>query len=57
MAAAPRNIFVYHTDIQTTEEDILAVIDETSKVNVLQIEKRVSHKFVLWELSCVGMSQ
>lgn len=39
-AAAPRNIFVYHTDIQTTEEDIQSVIEETSKVQVLQIEKK-----------------
>ena len=38
--AAPRDIFVYHTDIETTTEDIEALIAETSKVNVLQIEKK-----------------
>ena len=38
--AAPRDIFVYHTDIETSTEDIEALIAETSKVNVLQIEKK-----------------
>jgi len=43
-AAAPRNIFVYHTDIQTTVEDIKSVIEETSNVEILQIEKKSHEK-------------
>jgi hypothetical protein len=39
-AAAPRNIFVYHTDRNASEEDISALIEETSKVEVLEIEKK-----------------
>ena len=39
-AAAPRDMFVYHTDIQTSEDDINAIIEETSKVQVLRIEKK-----------------
>jgi len=39
-AAAPRNIFVYHTDRNASEEDIGAIIEETSKVEVLEIEKK-----------------
>ncbi len=39
-SAAPRDIFVYHADIGTTTEDIEALIAETSKVNVLQVEKK-----------------
>ncbi len=31
---------MYHTDIQTEEGDIRALIDETSKVNVLEVEKK-----------------
>ena len=38
--AAPRDIFVYHTDMQTSDEDIEAIIAETSKVEVLRIEKK-----------------
>ena len=39
-SAAPRDIFVYHADIETTTEDIKTLIAETSKVNVLQVEKK-----------------
>jgi hypothetical protein len=39
-AAAPRNIFVYHTDKNASEEDINAIIQETSNVEVLEVEKK-----------------
>ena len=38
--AAPRDIFVYHTHHSTTEEDIRDLVSETSKVEVLEVEKR-----------------
>ena len=38
--AAPRDIFVYHTHHSTTEEDIKDLVGETSKVEVLEVEKR-----------------
>jgi hypothetical protein len=39
-AAAPRDMFVYHTDIQTSEDDIRAIVAETSNVDILEIEKK-----------------
>jgi hypothetical protein len=39
-AAAPRDMFVYHTDIQTSEDDIRAIVEETSNVDILEIEKK-----------------
>ena len=38
--AAPREIFVYHTHHSTTEEDIKDLVGETSKVDVIEVEKR-----------------
>ena len=38
--SAPRDLFVYHTHNSTTEEDIKDLIGETSKVEVLQVERR-----------------
>ena len=38
--SAPREVFVYHTHHSTTEEDIRDLIAETSKVEVLEVEKR-----------------
>ena len=38
--SAPRELFVYHTHHSTTDEDIKDLIGETSKVEVLEIEKR-----------------
>ena len=38
--AAPREIFVYHTHYSTNEDDIKDLINETSKVEVLEVEKR-----------------
>jgi hypothetical protein len=38
--SAPRELFVYHTHHSTTDEDIRDLIGETSKVEVLEIEKR-----------------
>ena len=39
-AAAPRDMFVYHTDIQTSEDDIRAIVEETSNVDILEVEKK-----------------
>ena len=33
-------MFVYHTDIQTSEDDIRAIVAETSNVDILEIEKK-----------------
>jgi hypothetical protein len=38
--AAPRDIFVYHTHHSTTIDDIKDLVNETSKVEVLEVEKR-----------------
>ena len=38
--AAPRDIFVYHTHHSTCEEDIKDLVMETSKVEVIEVEKR-----------------
>ena len=38
--AAPRDIFVYHTHHSTTEDDIRDLVNETSKVEVLEVERR-----------------
>ena len=38
--SSPREIFVYHTHHSTTEQDIRDLVSETSKVEVLEIEKR-----------------
>ena len=39
-SAAPRDIFIYHADIGTTTDDIKELINETSKVNVLEVEQK-----------------
>ena len=38
--SSPREIFVYHTHHSTTEEDIKDLVNETSKVEVLEVEQR-----------------
>ena len=39
-AAAPRNLFVYHTDKNASADDIKAIVQETSNVEVLEVEKK-----------------
>ena len=36
----PRDLFVYHTAHETTEDDIRDLISMTSKINVINVEKR-----------------
>ena len=43
----PRDIFVYHTAHETTEDDIKELIKMTSKVQVLNVEKR-SNEFAYY---------
>ena len=38
--SSPREIFVYHTHHSTTEQDVRDLVSETSKVEVLEVEKR-----------------
>ena len=38
--SSPRDLFVYHTAHETTEDDMKDLINETSKVQVINVEKR-----------------